>query len=198
MRISALALGLALSLSLPAHATSQLEKAYATGEPIQKPMVLSRMIEFSQARKVPDLTFNNDAGEPVSLSQFRGQVVLLNLWATWCGPCRKELPEMDALKTHYQGKGLTVVPLNIDQEGELPGDVRALLEKLNLPDLPTLYDPEHTIGATVPVNVVPATYLFDGEGHLVGFVRGYLDWEAKGIIPYLDKFIDKYAQPQKG
>ncbi len=198
MRFSALALGLALSLSLPAHATSQLEKAYHTGEPIQKPMVLSRLIEFSQARKVPDLTFNNDAGEPVSLSQFRGQVVLLNLWATWCGPCRKELPEMDALKRHFQGKGLTVVPLNIDQEGDLPGDVRALLETLDLADLQTLYDPEHTISDTVPVNVVPATYLFDGEGHLVGFVRGYLDWEAKGIIPYLDKFIDKYAQPQKG
>ncbi|MBY6185259.1 TlpA family protein disulfide reductase [Marinobacter hydrocarbonoclasticus] len=198
MRFSALALGLALTLSLPAHATSHLEKAYNTGESIQKPMVLSRLIEFTQARSVPELSFNNSAGEPVSLSQYRGQVVLLNLWATWCGPCRKELPEMEGLRQHFAGKGLTVVPLNIDQEGDLPADVQALLAKLELPELNTLYDPEHTISNTVPVNVVPATYLFDGEGHLVGFVRGYLDWEAKGVIPYLEKFIDKYQVPQKG
>ncbi|MBW3138760.1 TlpA family protein disulfide reductase [Ferrimonas balearica] len=197
MRLSALALGLALTLSLPAGATSHLEKAYNTGEPIMKPMVLSRLIEFTQARKVPDLSFNNEAGEPVSLTQYQGDVVLLNLWATWCGPCRKELPEMEALRQHFSGKGLTVVPLNIDQEGELPADVRALLTKLDLPELSTLYDPEHTIGNTVPVNVVPATYLFDGEGNLVGFVRGYLDWEAKGVIPYLEKFVDKYQKPQK-
>ncbi|MBY5991348.1 TlpA family protein disulfide reductase [Ferrimonas balearica] len=193
MRLSALFLGLALCL--PAHATSHLEKAYATGEPIPKPMVLSRLIEFSQARKAPETTFTNDAGQAVSLADHRGEVVLLNLWATWCGPCRKELPEMERIRKAYEGRGLTVVPLNIDQEATLPDDVRALLKQIGEPEMATWYDPEHRIGATVPVNVVPATYLFDGEGNLIGFVRGYLDWEDEAIPAYLDQLIDKYAEP---
>ncbi|USD38163.1 MULTISPECIES: TlpA disulfide reductase family protein [Ferrimonas] len=193
MKLRPLLLSLTLAAcSLPIHSlASNLPKVYPTGEPIEKPMIMTKFVEFSNARKPPELIFDDRQGKPVSMNQHRGKVTLINIWASWCGPCIKELPAMRQLEQDYAHKNLKVVPVSIDELS--PDEVYEVLANYQLDDIDSLFDMEHSMNGVMPVNVVPATYVLDSNGNLVGFVRGYLDWEDKDVAPYLDQLIDKYT-----
>ncbi|MBR9728797.1 TlpA family protein disulfide reductase [Shewanella intestini] len=164
--------------------------AYNTGDAILKPMIMSRFVEMSSARKVPNLAFSDTQGNVIHLNQFKGKLVFIHLWATWCAPCIKEIPQIDAIRQQNADKDLVVIPLSIDEESE---KVAPFLAKYNLADFKTWLDPNMDIDQIMPANVVPATYILDGSGNLVGFLRGYLDWSDKDIQPYLEKLTAKYA-----
>ncbi len=168
-------------------------KVYNTGDNLPKPMIMSRFTEMTNARKVEEVPFENLQGETVKLSDHRGKLVLLNLWATWCGPCIKEIPMMEQIRVANLDKELVVLPLSIDEEYL---KVEDFLERHNLSGYPTLVDPQQQISKMLPIDAVPATYVFDGSGNLVGFLRGYLDWSDKEIQPYLEKLTEKYAHRQ--
>ena len=181
---------------LPQASASNLEKVYGTGDPIPKPMIMNKFVEFTNARKPPELVFHARDGAPVSMNQHRGNLTLINIWASWCGPCLKELPALDQMEKEYQGQPLAVVPVSIDEQS--PDEVYKILANYQLQGIETLFDADHSMHGVMPVNVVPATYVLDGNGNIVGFVRGYLDWEDPQVAPYLDKLIAKYstAKPQ--
>lgn len=181
-----------LLLSTQSFASMPNEKVYATGDSLAKPMIMSRFVEMSYARKVTDVPFQNLQGDTVKLSDYRGKLVLINLWATWCAPCIKEIPMMDKIRRDNQDKNLVVLPLSIDTEYD---KVAVFLARHQYPDYPTLIDPKQWVEKMLPADVVPATYVFDGEGNLVGFLRGYLDWSDKEIQPYLDRLVSKYIKP---
>ena len=82
-----------------------------------------------QARPAPDVAFEDQAGAPLRLSDFRGKVILLNLWATWCAPCRREMPTLDRLQAMIGGPDFEVVALSVDREG-VPA-VAAFYEELD-------------------------------------------------------------------
>jgi thiol-disulfide isomerase/thioredoxin len=181
-----------LFLSVQSLASMPNEKVYATGDSLAKPMIMSRFIEMSYARRVAEVPFKNLQDETVKLSDYRGKLVLINLWATWCAPCIKEIPMMDKIRRDNQEKNLVVLPLSIDEEHD---KVAAFLDRHQYTDYPSLIDPQQLIEQMLPADVVPATYVFDGEGNLVGFLRGYLDWGDEKVQPYLEKLIIKYAKP---
>lgn len=166
-------------------------KVYATGKPIDKPMIMSRFIEMQSARKVPDVTFSDTQGKQISLKQFEGKLVLVNLWATWCAPCIKEIPQMEQIRQTNLDKDLVVIPLSIDEQSEL---VKPFLQRHGLAYYQTWLDPHKDIDQVMPADVVPATYVLDGAGNLVGFMRGYIDWEDKDVQPYLEALTEKYAK----
>lgn len=182
-----------LGLAAPAQA-SELEVAYRTGKNIPKPMIMNRFVEYTKARKVPELTFYNTQGEPADFSQYQGKLLMVNIWASWCGPCLKELPALDNVEKAMAGQPFEILPLSIDEEPV--ADVLARLEKYEIPDMQPWFDRDQRFGKVMPVNAVPATYFFDGEGNLIGFVRDYLDWEDEKMLPFLQKLTDKYAQPK--
>ena len=177
------------SVFIPAVAKSN--KVYSTGEPIIKPMIMSRFIEMQSAREVPDVTFIDTEGGEVNLKQYKGKVVMVNLWATWCAPCIKEIPQMENIRQTNIDKDLVVLPISIDEETD---KVKPFLARHGLAHYKTWLDPNKDIDQVMPADVVPATYVFDGSGNLIGFLRGYLDWGDEDVQPYLEKLVAKYAK----
>jgi len=177
------------SVFVPAVAKSN--KVYNTGEPIIKPMIMSRFIEMQSAREVPDVTFIDTEGGEVNLKQYKGKVVMVNLWATWCAPCIKEIPQMENIRQTNIDKDLVVLPISIDEETD---KVKPFLARHGLAHYKTWLDPNKDIDQVMPADVVPATYVFDGSGNLIGFLRGYLDWGDEDVQPYLEKLVAKYAK----
>jgi len=187
---TSLLLAASLLVSGASLAAIPTEKVYSTGDPIDKPMIMSRFIEMSSARAVPDVSFVDAQGDAISLKQFKGKLVMVNLWATWCAPCIKEIPQMEHIRQTNINNNLVVIPISIDEESD---QVEPFLARHGLADYKTWLDPKKNIDQIMPADVVPATFFFDGSGNLIGFMRGYLDWSDKEIQPYLEKLIAKYA-----
>ena len=121
-------------------------------------------------------------GKLVSLRDFEGKVVLLNFWATWCTPCRKEMPAMEQLYRTYGTEGLVVVGVSVDRGA--PGDVKAFAEKLKI-TFPILHDRDSIISQLYSNPGVPSSYLIDRQGRIVYRVLGEYDWfspEARDAV----------------
>lgn len=111
-------------------------------------------------------------GEPFELVSLRGQVVLLNVWATWCEPCRKEMPELQALHASHHAQGLRVVGVSVDA-ARLGPEVRRMVEDFRL-SYPNVHDPRNTISASFKVVGYPTSFLIDRAGAIV--------WRRDGMI----------------
>lgn len=117
----------------------------------------------------PDFALKNSAGKNLRLSELRGEVVLLNFWATWCGPCRQELPHLDKIHGQYRNAGLTVLAINIDNDRV---NAEAMLQKLGV-RVPTLYDADKRVSKLYEVDAMPATVIIDRDGRVRYVHRGY-------------------------
>lgn len=111
-------------------------------------------------------------GEPFALTDLAGKVVLINVWATWCGPCREELPELQRLHAAHNGRGLTVVGVSVDRRGALRA-VRAMADDFSL-TYPIVFDPDSEAIADWAVRGYPTSFLVDREG--------MLRWRRDGIV----------------
>ena len=111
-------------------------------------------------------------GDSVSLAGLRGKVVLLNVWATWCGPCRKEIPELRALHAAYKGRGLELIGVSVDTEGT-DDTIRQFVSEFKM-DYPIWRDPNEEVSARFLMAGVPATFLIDKSG--------ILRWKTTGPI----------------
>lgn len=112
------------------------------------------------------------SGDSVSLAALRGKVVLLNVWATWCGPCRKEIPELRALHAAYKDRGFEVVGVSVDTDGT-DETIREFLKEFRM-DYPIWRDPDERVSALFRLAGVPATFLIDR--------RGILRWKMTGPV----------------
>lgn len=127
---SYLLLCLALLLPLSAQGGIMQHKAYHTGEPVpNKPMIMREFVEMQHARKVAKVTFADLQGNPKTLAEYQGRLVLLNLWASWCPPCLREMPALAKLRSKLQGSSIQIVPLSIDED---PAAVASFLAKHEL------------------------------------------------------------------
>ena len=111
-------------------------------------------------------------GEPFDLVGLRGQVILLNVWATWCEPCRKEMPELQVLHARHREQGFTVIGVSVDA-ARLADNVRRTVVDFGL-RYPNVHDPQNTISAAFKVNGYPTSFLIDRAGGLV--------WRKDGLI----------------
>ena len=119
--------------------------------------------------------FADADGKPVPLDAFRGKVVLLNLWATWCPPCIRELPALDRLQGRLGGDDFAVVTLALDAGGA--AEAAPFFTRLGIRHLALYVDPERRIGELLPDDVLPASFFLDREGRVVSFLRSYVDWD---------------------
>ncbi|MBL8837867.1 MAG: TlpA family protein disulfide reductase [Alphaproteobacteria bacterium] len=126
-------------------------------------------------RDLPDLAFRDAEERPVTLADFRGRIVLLNLWATWCAPCVEEMPALDRMQTALGGEHFTVVALSIDRQGKRIVD--PFVARLNTPALPIYLDPSGASARTLAVAGLPTTLLIDREGRELGRIAGAVPWD---------------------
>lgn len=132
---------------------------------------------------LPDVSFVDGEGESVNLKDLRGKTVLLNLWATWCAPCREEMPALDRLQKELGSDKFEVVALAIDKNG-IEG-ARKFLTDNKVTSLKPYADPTAREGATLKVIGMPTTILIDAEGREIGRLVGPAEWdseEAKRLI----------------
>jgi thiol-disulfide isomerase/thioredoxin len=132
---------------------------------------------------LPDFTFIDGSGATKSLADWRGKVVLINIWATWCVPCRDEMPALDRLETERGGKDFEVVAVNIDKGG--PDKARAFLQETGTMRLALYTDPSGKLFAALKAVGMPTTLIIDRNGKEIGRLVGPADWgspEAKRVI----------------
>jgi peroxiredoxin len=117
----------------------------------------------------PDFTLKSHAGNNVRLSEHRGEVVLINFWASWCGPCRQEMPLLDELHNRYKALGFTVLGVNVEED---PRQARRLLEDMAV-SFPVLFDDRSVVSKAYDVIAMPSTVLVDRNGQMRYLHKGY-------------------------
>ncbi|HSI51381.1 MAG TPA: TlpA disulfide reductase family protein [Ideonella sp.] len=117
----------------------------------------------------PDFTLRTTEGRNLRLQEQRGQVVLLNFWATWCAPCREEMPQLGKLYERYQGAGFQLLGVNVDED---PAAAAALAQKLGV-KFPVLLDSAKQVSKLYELNSMPSTVLIDRDGKVRFLHRGY-------------------------
>ena len=119
--------------------------------------------------KAPDFTLRGADGRNVRLDELRGQVVLVNFWATWCGPCREEMPRLDTLYQKYHKSGFVLLGVNVDDD---PRTALATAAKLNV-SFPVLLDTDKKVSKLYDLNTMPSTVVIDRDGKMRFLTRGY-------------------------
>ena len=133
-----------------------------------------------------DFVLPDIEGNVVRLSDLRGRPVLINIWATWCSPCRHEMPSMNALYQDYRAKGLALVAIATDTEGKPV--VVPFIQAYRL-TFPILLDPQNMLGAQLQVPGLPTSYLLDKRGRIVGSQIGAVDWNSHPVRHLLDQLL---------
>ena len=124
----------------------------------------------------PQLAFKDAAGMDLTLADFRGKVVLLNVWATWCGPCRKEMPALDQLQGALGGADFEVVALSIDRGGL--GVVERFFDEIGIVNLAIYLDESAAAMSALGITGIPTTVLTDREGQEIRRWAGPAEWDS--------------------
>jgi thiol-disulfide isomerase/thioredoxin len=142
---------------------------------------------FAAPRPLPPFRFDDAAGRPLTLADFRGRVVLLNFWATWCEPCRHEMPALDRLAAKLGGADFAVLPVSIDRGGATA--VKPFYKKLGLEKLAIYVDPSSKASAALELPGVPTTLLIDRDGREVARKMGEADWDDAKMIALVRRYL---------
>ncbi len=133
-----------------------------------------------EGQVAPDFALKSSTGENLRLSEYRGDVVMINFWATWCGPCRQEMPLLDELYTRYARVGFSLLGVNIDDDSRR---AMQMVEELGV-SFPVLFDSRKEVSKLYEVEAMPVTVLVDREGNVRHVHHGYKPG-------YEDKYLDQ-------
>jgi cytochrome c biogenesis protein CcmG/thiol:disulfide interchange protein DsbE len=139
-------------------------------------------------KKAPDFSLTDLNGKGVEIKQFKGKVIFLNFWATWCGPCKKEMPSLEILHQQFKGRNFVLLTISVDYEGIKP--VQELIHKHQY-TFPVLLDPKGETLDLFEVKGIPTTFLIDKKGKIVGRAIGPRDWKCAEVVSLLNLLIDK-------
>jgi cytochrome c biogenesis protein CcmG, thiol:disulfide interchange protein DsbE len=148
---------------------------------------IPKLQEMKERMDAPDFTLLNAGGEKVSLKDFRGKVVFLNFWATWCESCRDEMPSMERLYKDFRGKGLEIVAVNVKEKRQ---DALAFAKELKL-TYPVLLDPEGEAGLLYGAFGLPATYVIDRKGVVLARMFGPADWNSPAARNLFNSLLEQ-------
>ena len=143
---------------------------------------------FDEPRPVSEVRFTDGEGRDLSLDRFRGKVVLLNLWATWCAPCRREMPALDRLQARLGGDDFEVLALAVDRGGA--AKVKEFLDELGIERLGLYVDSTTRALRALGAYGLPTTLLIDRDGNEVLRVIGATEWDGAEIVDLVRHLID--------
>jgi peroxiredoxin len=139
-------------------------------------------------RPAPDFSFPDLFGNRLTLSDHRGRVVLVNIWATWCPPCVKEMPSMQALYQELRREDFEILAISVDVMGSKA--VEPFMKKNKL-TFPALLDPNNAATLSYRTTGVPESFIVDKEGILVRKIIGPIDWVSPAVISFIRELIDQ-------
>ncbi len=151
--------------------------------------LLLGLLGLAQAGEVsgpaPDFTLRSNTGKNLKLSEFRGQVVLLNFWASWCGPCRQEMPALDKLHKRYSKLGFTVLGVNVEEDS---AQAKRMLREIRV-SFPILFDTQNKASELYHVSAMPTTVIIDRDGNMRYLHKGYKPGEESVYKKWVKKLI---------
>jgi len=134
----------------------------------------------------PAISFTDLSGNTVSLSDFAGKIILVNLWATWCEPCVREMPSLERMQARL-GDKITVVAISEDRGGSKA--VEPFIGKLGLQSVKTYLDPKSAVERAFEVQGLPTSFLIDRKGRVLGRVEGAAEWDSPKLLETLESFL---------
>ena len=137
-------------------------------------------------KKVTDIVFRDSEDLPVSLVDFRKKLVIVNFWATWCAPCREEMPSLDILQSNEKMKNLIILPINVGKENK--SKALKFFEDLEIENLKLYYDDSVKLANNFSLIGLPTTILINKDGEEFARILGSIDFEDKNFIEWLSGF----------
>mgnify|MGYP000340819286 CR=1 FL=1 len=147
----------------------------------------AKFIHAARPVNAPDVPFFDANGKKYTLTDFRGKVVLVNIWATWCPACIVEMPQLDRLQARLGGKDFMVLTLSQDGGG-IPV-VKRFLKKRNLANLPIFIDRNRRLGKAFNQDLLPTTILLDAEGRERGRIIGPVEWDSPKTLAFIKRYL---------
>ncbi len=153
----------------------------------EDPFQTLQLFRPRRQKTAPDFTVPRLGGSPIRLGDFKGQVIFLNFWATWCPPCREEMPSMERLYRRFKAKGFTVLALSIDSRGEEV--VGPFVKSLGL-TFPVGLDPRMTVADEYRMAGLPTSILIDARGAIVAVAVGPRDWDTRAAHQVIETLLE--------
>ena len=165
--------GTAEAITVAETAPAGVSKALATG-------ALAAFLIKPERKPVADFDFQDGNGQPLKISQWKGRVVLVNLWATWCAPCRKEMPDLAKLEKGLGSEDFEVVAISVDRKGAEAS--AAFLKETGAEGLKLYVEPTTTVLNALQTLGLPSTVLIDRQGREIGRLLGPADWASPEAV----------------
>jgi peroxiredoxin len=142
---------------------------------------------LKEGTEIIDFELELLSGGNKKLSDYRGQVVFLNFWATWCGPCRFEMPSMQELYTRFKDDGFVIVAVNLQEDKRT---VQKFIDSLGL-TFPVLLDKSGSVGATYGARSIPTSYIVDRNGYVIAGTIGTREWNTPEYIDFFQRLLEQ-------
>jgi DsbE subfamily thiol:disulfide oxidoreductase len=146
-----------------------------------------KLEEMKTHPAAPEFTLSSADGKKVSIKDFRGKLVFVNFWATWCEFCRDEMPAMERLYREFKGRGFEILAVNVKDNRK---DALAFAKKLNV-SYPIVMDPEGEVGLLYGAFGMPTTYLIDKNGMVLARLWGPADWSSPGARNLIKSLLEQ-------
>ena len=147
---------------------------------------IKNLVINKELKKYEDLTFLDSTKKQINLEDFKGNLILLNFWATWCAPCKEEMPSLDLLKNNSYLDNLKIFPINVGQENE--EKAIDFFNDLKIKNLDTYFDSSITLAKKFSLRGIPTTILLNKDGLEFARIVGSINFENEQFIRWLSNF----------
>tara|TARA_B100001027_G_scaffold68803_1_gene46929 strand:+ start:2344 stop:2853 length:510 start_codon:yes stop_codon:yes gene_type:complete len=147
---------------------------------------IKNLVINKELKKYTDLTFLDSKNKLINLNDYKGNLIILNFWATWCAPCKEEMPSLDSLQKNKYLDNLKIFPINIGQENLKKAS--DFFEDLKIRNLDLYFDPPITLAKKFKLRGIPTTILFNKDGLEFARIVGSINFEEKKFVEWLSNF----------
>ena len=147
---------------------------------------IKNLVIYKQKKKKKNITFLDVDNKPINLNEFTGQLVIINFWATWCAPCKEEMPSLDNLKNLKAFENLKILPINVGQEDIQKSKI--FFDDLKIKNLELYFDNSIKLAKTFTLRGLPTTVIINKEGDEFARIIGSIDFGDENFIKWLSKF----------
>tara|TARA_Y100000996_G_scaffold393599_1_gene357267 strand:+ start:357 stop:872 length:516 start_codon:yes stop_codon:yes gene_type:complete len=152
---------------------------------LEKPDI-KNLILIEELKNYKEVIFKDENQKKLNLEDYKGNLIILNFWATWCAPCREEIPSLDVLQSDGRLNNLKIFPINIGQEDLIKS--KSFFKKLNIKNLNIYFDPSISLAKKFKLRGVPTSIIFNKKGEEFARVVGLIDFNDERFIKWLQNF----------